>query len=147
MPHERIYSITADPSNAMNVQVAWGHPSSPSDTGPGHGNDDGHVMVIVEHPAGPARMACSIEEIKRRIEASIIALAEEGGVAGVADNPYAKERTELAALVMGVVGMENLSYAFGSPLNLLAAQIDRKGCNRMISALRRGRDAAFGRDE
>lgn len=141
MPHERIYDLNGDPDHPNNVQVAWGHPSSPSNTGPGHGNDEGHVMIVVERPGTPARMVTSIEEVQRQIAASIEAL---GAAAG---RGLTTEKDELAALVMGVVGMENLVYAFGAPAELLAVTIDRKGCNKMISALRRGRDAAFGRDE
>lgn len=140
MPHERIYSLDGDPDHPNNVQVAWGHPSSPSNTGPDHGNEDGHVMIVVERP-DTGRTGCSIEEVDRQIEARIDALAGEVG------RTLTTERDELAAVVKGVVGVENLAYAFGSPLELLAVTIDRKGCNKMISALRRGRDAAFGKDE
>jgi hypothetical protein len=98
-------------------------------------------MVIVERPGTSGRTACSIEEVQRQISSSIEALA------AAAHTSLTTDRDELAALVMGVVGMDNLVYAFGAPLELLAVTIDRKGCNKMISALRRGRDAAFGKDE
>ena len=144
MPHEKIYSEDADPDHANNVQVAWGSPSSPSGTGPGHGNDDGHVMVIVERPGTPARMACSIEEVQRQVASCVqVALAANGMTA--ATNP--DDVRKMADEVIRTLGLENLSYAFGSPLERLAVTIDRKGCNKLISATRRGRDAAFGRDE
>jgi hypothetical protein len=144
MPHERIYSLDRDPNQLNNAQVAWGGPSSPSNTGPGHGNDEGHVMIVVERPGTPARAACSIEEIQRRLTACVEV------VLAVTSRTATTERSEIDRLVQEVtdtIGLENLSYAFGSPMELLAVTIDRKGCNKMIGALRRGRDAAFGRDE
>lgn len=142
MPHERIYSIDQDPDHTNNVQVAWGHPSSPSNTGPGHGNEDGHVMIIVERPGTPARTGSSTEEIERQLLARIESIASPEMAAA-----FGAERKQLAEIITYLVGPENLSYAFGAPLELLAVTIDRKGCNKMISALRRGRDAAFGKDE
>lgn len=141
MPHERIYSLDGDPNHPNNTQVAWGHPSSPSNTGPGHGNDEGHVMVIVERP-GTGRMPCSVEEMERQMTTRL----EEALGAGTLKH-LQLERIDVRTLVAAAVGMDNLVYAFGAPLDLLAVTIDRKGCNKMISALRRGRDAAFGRDE
>lgn len=144
MPHERIYSLDGDPDHPNNAQVAWGHPSSPSNTGPGHGNEDGHVMIVVERPGTSARTGASFEEVERRLQAL---LADR-------DNPAVEvllkhltgHGLDIVGLLADVFG-EDLHYAFGSPLDLLAVTIDRKGCNKMISALRRGRDAAFGRDE
>lgn len=142
MPHERIYSLDGDPDHPNNVQVAWGHPSSPSNTGPGHGNEDGHVMIAVERPGTPARTACSVEEVKRRV-ASCVHAATQHLV-----DPLDPAASEVVARdIVKAIGVENLSYAFGAPLELLAVTIDRKGCNKAIAALRRGRDAAFGKDE
>lgn len=144
MPHERIYSLDADPNQLNNAQIAWGHPSSPSNTGPGHGNDEGHVMVIVERPGTPARTACSIDEVRRQLASRVqVALAANGMTA--ATNPADIEK--MADEIVKTIGLEELTYAFGSPLELLAVTIDRKGCNKAIAALRRGRDAAFGKDE
>jgi len=142
MPHERIYSLDGDPDHANCAQVTWGHPSSPSNTGPGHGNDEGHVMVVVERPGTPARMACSIEEIRRGLP-ELLNTIREWDYAGGAD---AESDDHLVERLIEEHG-EKLSYAFGAPLDLLAVTIDRKGCNKMIAALRRGRDAAFGKDE
>lgn len=144
MPHERIYSLDGTPDRANNAQIAWGGPSSPSNTGPGHGNEDGHVMVIVERPGTPARMAASVEEVQRQLAARIEAVATPEMVKAIAGGA---SKGELAEIIMYLVGIENLTYAYGAPTALLAVTIDRKGCNKMISALRRGRDAAFGRDE
>lgn len=141
MPHERIYSLDGDPDHQNNAQVAWGGPSSPSNTGPGHGNDEGHVMIVVERP-GAGRVACSIEEVDRQFAARFEALLDAGSFGNLG-----AERTDLMAAIVAIVGMENLAYAFGSPLDLMAVTIDRKGCNKTIAALRRGRDAAFGKDE
>lgn len=141
MPHERIHSLDSDPERPNNVQVAWGHPSSPSNTGPGHGNEDGHVMIVVERPEA-GRMACSIEEIERRLP-EILRTIREWDYAGGGE---AESDDHLVQHLIKEHG-EDLSYAFGSQLDLLAVTIDRKGCNKMISALRRGRDAAFGKDE
>jgi len=138
MPHERIYSLDGDPDHTNNAQVAWGHPSSPSNTGPGHGNEDGHVMIVVERPGTPARTAASVEETRRRLSEIILKLDSYSG--SVKD-------PELLINDLITNWGEDLSYAFGGSLDLLAVTIDRKGCNKMISALRRGRDAAFGRDE
>lgn len=144
MPHERIYSLDGDPDHPNNLQVAWGHPSSPSNTGPGHGNEEGHVMAIVERPGTPARTACSIEEVHRQLASRVqVALAANGMTA--ATNPADIEK--LADEIIKTIGLEELTYAFGSPLERLAVTIDRKGCNKTIAALRRGRDAAFGKDE
>lgn len=142
MPHERIYSTDQDPDHTNNVQVAWGHPSSPSNTGPGHGNGDGHVMIVVERPGTPARTGSSVEEIKRQLFARIESLASPEIVAAFGDG-----RDQLAEVINYLIGPENLSYAFGAPLERLAVAVDRKGCNDLISAVRRGRNAAFGRDE
>jgi len=142
MPHERIYSLDGDPDHANCAQVTWGHPSSPSNTGPGHGNDEGHVMIVVERPGTSGRMACSIEEVDRQVSARLEELLDAETF-----RTLKAERLDLMAVIVGVVGMENLVFAFGATLDLLAVTIDRKGCNKMISALRRGRDAAFGKDE
>lgn len=142
MPHERIYSLDGDPDHPNNVQVAWGHPSSPSNTGPGHGNEDGHVMIVVERPGTAGRMACSVEEVDRQVTARLEEVIGAGTLRALE-----LERLDLMAIFSAVIGMDNLVYAFGSPTELLAVTIDRKGCNKMISALRRGRDAAFGKDE
>lgn len=142
MPHERIYSLDQDPDHTNNVQVAWGHPSSPSNTGPGHGNEDGHVMIVVERPGTPARTGSSNEEIKRQLLARIHSLASPEVVTA-----FGNGAEQLAEVITYLVGPENISYAFGAPLELLAVQLDRKGCNDVISAVRRGRNAAFGRDE
>lgn len=142
MPHERIYSLDGDPDHPNNVQVAWGHPSSPSNTGPGHGNEDGHVMIVVERPGTAGRMACSVEEVDRQVVARLEEVIGAGTLRALE-----LERLDLMAIFSAVIGMDNLVYAFGSPTDRLAITIDRKGCNKVISALRRGRDAAFGRDE
>lgn len=142
MPHERIYGENGTPDNAMNAQIAWGHPSSPSDTGPGHGNDEGHVMIIVEHPAAPARTASSIEEMERRLGELMVYIREHDYAEGGEPQP---DDVLIGNIIRDWGG--DLQYAFGGELTLLAVQIDRKGCNRAISALRRGRDAAFGKDE
>lgn len=142
MPHERIYSLDGDPDHPNNVQVAWGHPSSPSNTGPGHGNEDGHVMIVVERPGTAGRMACSVEEVDRQVVARLEEVIGAGTLRALEI-----ERLDLMAIFSAVIGMDNLVYAFGSPTDRLAITIDRKGCNKVISALRRGRDAAFGRDE
>jgi hypothetical protein len=143
MPHERIYSLDSDPDQLNNAQVAWGHPSSPSNTGPGHGNDEGHVMVIVERPGTPARDACSVEEVERQVAARVeVYLAANSLTATTSRDQF----DALCRAIIGSIGPD-LVYAFGSPMELLAVTIDRKGCNKMISALRRGRDAAFGKDE
>lgn len=142
MPHERIYSVDGDPNHANNAQIAWGGPASPSGTGPGHGNDEGHVMIVVERPGTPARTACSVEEVQRRLTACVSAATQH------LVNPLDPSAVNgLVGDIIQAIGPENLSYAFGSPLELLAVTIDRKGCNRTISALRRGRDAAYGKDE
>lgn len=144
MPHQRIHSLDQDPDHTNNVQIAWGPPPSPSDTGPGHGNDDGHVMIIVERPGTPARTACSIDEVRRQLASRVqVALAANGMTA--ATNPADVEK--MADEVIKTIGLEELTYAFGSPLERLAVMIDRKGCNEVIAAVRRGRNAAFGKDE
>jgi hypothetical protein len=143
MPHEKIRSTDATRESDHNVRVAWDRPSSPGDTGPGHGNDDdrdGHVMVAVERPGSGMRMACSIEEIRRRLP-DLIRLIRQHDTSATPD--------VLPSTLDAVIREygEELSYAFGSPSELLAVMVDRKGCNRLIGALRRARDAAFGKDE
>lgn len=137
MPHDRIYAQDSTPDAANCVQVAWGHPSSPSNTGPGHGNGAGHVMVIVERPGTPARMAASVEETRRRLTEMVPTIAkaiEHGTVDDIVD------------MMVDTWG-EDLSYAFGGVCELLAVSLDRDACNQVITAVRRGRNAAFGRDE
>lgn len=141
MPHEKIRSL-AEPNKY--VQIAWGYPASPSGTGPGHGNEEGHVMAIVERPSA-GRMACSVEEIRRRLEARL-AETQNPSVQSLVSR-LASDVIDIPSLLAEVIGQENLSYAYGSSLDLLAVTVDRKGCNKMISALRRGRDAAYGKDE
>lgn len=142
MPHERIYSLDGDPDHPNNVQVAWGPPSSPSDTGPGHGNEDGHVMIVVERPGTAGRMACSVEEVDRQVTARLEEVIGAGTLRALE-----LERLDLMAIFSAVIGMDNLVYAFGSPTERLAVTIDRKGCNKLIESVRRGRNAAFGKDE
>lgn len=144
MPHERIYSLDTDPDHANNAQIAWGHPSSPSNTGPGHGNDEGHVMVVVERPGTPARMAASVEEVERRLKA-LLADRDNDAVQTLL-SCLLGNNLDIPGLLAAAFG-EDLAYAYGEPCELLAVTVDRKGCNKMISALRRGRDAAFGKDE
>lgn len=140
MPHERIYSQAGDGANA---QVAWGHPASPSGTGPGHGNEEGHVMIVVERP-GAGRMACSTEEVERRLKALLA--DRENPAVEILLSRLLGDGLDIPGLLAAVFG-EDLTYAFGSPLDVMAVTIDRKGANKTISALRRGRDAAFGKDE
>jgi hypothetical protein len=137
MPHDKIYAQDSTPEAANCVQVAWGHPSSPSNTGPGHGNGTGHVMVIVERPGTPARMAASVEHTRERLAEMVLTIAK-ATVDGTVD--------DVVGVLMDRWG-EDLSYAFGGPCELLAVSLDRDACNATIAAVRRGRNAAFGRDE
>lgn len=139
MPHELIYSLDADPDTPHRAQIAWGPPSSPSNTGPGHGNDDGHVMVIVERPDNPARMAASVEHTRARLleilgDIEVDRALEQQDWGPTADALMAKHGGDLV-------------YAFGGECTLLAVQLDRAGCNKLIAATRRGRDSAFGKDQ